>query len=179
LHRYLAFIALFCVLVITSAAHASTITEIISFTATGDIAASGSYTLTFDPTASYFDVAAGLTTNSLSLTFGTAVPVGFDYIPTSDNSGELIIGGLLSSVSGAAGGTDDYILLITGLNTTPVFDNLVISSTGDPRDVLTDTTGTVSVTAVAQPPAVPEPDSIALLGTGLVVLFSVARRRLA
>ena len=92
------------------AASAAVITDTFTFTAAGFQSAfgqpvpvdpvTGSVTVTFDPTQTYFNQTAGITMNSLNLTLDSSA-VSFNYSPTatsfSDGSaldaGELIIGG--------------------------------------------------------------------------------------
>ena len=85
----------------TTIAHASSITETFDFTATGAVAASGSFTVTFDPTLNYTNDSTDLTVNSFTDSqLSVSVPAGFDYIDSGAHAGELIIGGLLNDVSG-------------------------------------------------------------------------------
>ena len=72
------------------AARAVPITYDISFTASGRIVqASGSYTLTLDPTLEYPDTTTGLTVDSFSETFPVDSAVGFDYIPAGNGCCQL------------------------------------------------------------------------------------------
>ncbi len=170
--RRLCCLALSCAFsLISVAAHAATTTYNISFTASGQVAASGSFTLTFDRTQPYVSNAtAGLTVNSLSFASG---PSGYIYYPGVN--GSLRIGGLLSGVDGVTLGTDDYSVEFDDFGPSTRFAVLFLSQLGA-TEFKDDVVGTVTVTQVA---TTPEPSSFVLLVTGLLGSGTVLRRKLS
>jgi hypothetical protein len=177
----------------TASAGAATVTDLVTFSATGFSSfpstvavptdpVTGSFTITFDPTQSYADpTTAGISLNSLNIPLDSAL--AFTYSPTGPQAGELIVGG---SAEGAnvvlippdAG--NDFYLHILNFATAPVFQQLGYTSscsTGSCGYFFTDGDnpaghGTVSVSAV------PLPAAGWLLISGLAAMGGLVRRRL-
>ncbi len=166
------FVALALALVCGPIAHASTITDLITFSATNSFGAppviTGSFTLTFDPSLYYTDETTGLTVNSFSHSFSSPVAAGFDVTRQG-----LVIGGLVDTVGSTSDNANDYELAIDGPFFVPKFAGLAVNDAGGARTVYT--FGSVDITPIAAP----EPSTFALLGTGLVSGVAALRRRLA
>ena len=80
-----------CSTLLPASAMAATIAYNVSFTASGDVPANGSYTLTFDPTLAYSDTTTGLVVNSYNNGYGSPAVTAFNYDPTA--GGVLLLGG--------------------------------------------------------------------------------------
>ena len=161
-----------CSTLLPASAMAATIAYNVSFTASGDVPANGSYTLTFDPTLAYSDTTTGLVVNSYNNGYGSPAVTAFNYDPTA--GGVLLLGGTNNGVNGMAWGTNDYVLVINSFTTAPTLNSFYVSTTTLPSSGLTDYTGTVTVT----PAVTPEPSSFFLVATGLIGVLNAARRHL-
>ena len=180
MNRTLTCVLLICCALFCEEARASTVTYTIAFVAgpdslndfgpfSGEVNASGSFTVTFDPTASYTDASSGIVTNYLNVN-GQALSVApaFDYFPQQN---ELAIGGVPNGV--ASFGVGDFIAIFT------------VSQSGSPQftgfDAQLTVGGPVYVTSngavVPATSVTPEPSSIALLSTGIVCLLCTGTRR--
>ena len=157
------------------AAGAAVITDTFTFTATGFQSAfgqavptdpvTGSFTVTFDPTQTYFNQTAGITMNSLNLTLDSSA-VSFNYSPTatsfSDGSaldaGELIIGGAelgAALVQTSPTTQNDFYVHIDDALTAPVMQQLGYTSSalGPQAYFFTPAPESITVTPVPEPAA--------------------------
>ncbi len=183
-HLMLMVPVLLLVLSMISQASASTVTDLVTFEASGfteflggSVPApvdpvTGSFTISFDPTQTYSVTTTGITLNSLNLT--QATPMGFDYSPTAQPGGFLTVGGVTAGNIEDVPGTNDFYLLIYGFTTAPSMAELLYgtSSSGEVR--WSAYTGTVTVSAVS---AVPLPASALLFGSGLLGLLGWRKLR--
>lgn len=189
------------VLVLAAPAHAGTITETISFVtgtsilvpgpgetevpSTGPVI-SGTYTLTFDPTVSYYNpitgapITSGLTVDSFSYPF--SAPLGLT--------------GFTSGVDGATGQTSTidiegfqnfprtvssefYDLQIENLDGILGPEPYATFSIADPATgFIALYSNDVTLTITPDAASTPEPISVALFATGLLGIIGVARRRI-
>lgn len=129
-------LALVCVCGIATVSSAATVTDSVSFSATGFTTGvgsgpaptdpvTGSFTITFDPTQTYTDTTAGITLNSLNIALGSQL--GFYYSPTGPNANELFVGGTQDGVCCVQISPtlyNDFYLHITNFSTDPTFQQL-------------------------------------------------------
>jgi hypothetical protein len=156
----------------TRTAQASIVTDIFTFSVTGETTASGSFTVTFDPTLIYNNDTVDLTVNSFSDSeVSASIPTGFSYA-----AGTIAFGGILNGTNVDNGG-NDFVLEISGVNTSNPDVVLYVSTTASNNNTYVDYSGTATMTEVTS--ATPEPSSLALFGTGILSLAGVARRRFA
>lgn len=177
------------ILMITSQVVAAPITENVAFKAANFTSSfgqpvpvspvMGSFTISFDPTLTYTDQTAGITLKALNITLGSAL--SFSFSPTGPSANELFVGGL----QGGAGiisllpPSDDFYLQLTNFTSNPTFNQLGYTQTSVTGENLfftpTPPDGLSSV-AVTRAVAVPEPVSLAVLGSTLVALGLTRRR---
>jgi hypothetical protein len=130
----------------------------------------GSFSVTFDNTVDVDNVTSGITQNALNIALGSTL--AFSYVASVDM---LMIGGLQTNVSGILNGSDDFLLVINGVSTTPVFTTFGYTDADFDVAFLAGT-GSVTVGSVV---AVAEPGSLALFGAALAGLGIIRRKRCA
>jgi len=126
----------------------------------------GSYTVTWDNAVKLVNQTTGITQNSLNIMLGSA-PSWTYFV-----SGTMQIGGIANATGGVSFASSDFTLQFSGASTTPTFGNFVFSQALVGATFVS-STGTVSLVTAA-----PEPVSAVLLGSALVGLGLVRRRRI-
>ena len=154
-------LALLVLGVADASAHAAPITLSYDFSATNFVdlfngvappvdPVTGSFSVTFDNAATIIDSTSGISFSNLNIDLGSAA--AFWYLASSDT---LILGGLASSAAGAAPGTDDFLLALSNVSTSPTFFFM-----GYAQDEVGESSWS-SVIGTLTPAAVPEPASLA------------------
>ena len=162
--------AIFCV---GSAAHADTITDKIDLsTFLSGPPLYATFTVTLDPTQDYLNSTTGLMVQSFGVPLATrhqfdTPTFGFDYTASTKT---LVLGGLDAGVSTLSPTEDDAVLTLQ-LTDPAVLSDAVVQAQGVPYRL----TGPTSLTVTA---VSPEPSTFALLGTGVLGVVGIVRRRL-
>lgn len=165
-------------------AEASTVSRVVTFE-TGPFSllagsgtppvgtASGSFSVSFDPSVNHIDETAGLTLISFALSAGSTIqttlnaPLAFSYYSAFDR---FVIGGLQNSVTTVNGGTIDFFAIIFDFLGAASFTEVVLGQLDQPQAVFSSTwSGTVS--------AVPLPGAALLLLSGIGGLAFFANKR--
>ena len=125
----------------------------------------GSFSVTFDNATNLSNVTSGFSLTGFNLPLDSAPAFNyFQHPPGGPGPEQLQIGGLQGG-AGVLTPSDDFILVLNDVSTTPRVIGLSYSriATGDAvfgADELT-------LTPTEMPPAIPEPASLTLLGLGL------------
>lgn len=129
----------------------------------------GSFSITFDNSADLREQSKGLTFSNLNIALDG--PPGFAYGVVAD---ALIIGSLFSGAQSVTGASNDFVFGINNASTHPSPVDFAYAQRSS--DAIFQT---FNVTLTLTPAAVPEPTTLALLGTGMTVALLQRRRRAA
>lgn len=163
-------------LLVASPASAAVVSKTYTFSATNFIGFAhdllvpidnlvGSFRLTFDDTAFVTDTTAGLSSPTISIPVNSAI--GYYY----SGDGLFVLGGLESGVNTIEGETNDFFMVISSFNTTPMFESIVYENLSQPNFFYISTDGDISAVAV------PEPLTWALLIGGFTLVGGALRAR--
>jgi len=181
------FVCLMAVLLLTlsmvSQARATTVTDLVTFSATDFTAVPsgttvpvdpvvGSFTITFDPTQNYTNATSGIAlynAPSLNIPLGSSLSFNYDTL-----TGELVVGGIEYGTGIVEfPGSDDFYLQIANFTTTPTF--IQLGYVLNDNYFYTPGAGLDGTVTVGPVPA-PEPCTMLLLGSGLVGIVTFRKK---